>query len=151
MPTQQIGNPTGAYSESVEYPAAQAPGYDYKDAYNSGATTILVNTWVGLDITGSGAHVFGVTKGLHGASGTIVIGIAMETIPAGKVGRIVTEGPANVIAGTGGVTAGDQLVIDSTDDGQLITASTPAVGTVIGMALATAAEGVVIPAWIYKA
>lgn len=152
--TQLIGNASGAYGESLEFPGTQAPQYIYKDAYNAGATTIPASQWVGLDLTGTGVHVFAVTQGLHGGAANSVIGVAIDTIKPGAVGRVCVEGPCTITAGTGGLAAGNQLAIDTnaSHDGQLLAAgATPVVGTIIGMALATIAAGATGPAWLYKA
>lgn len=153
MPGPLIGNAGGAFAETLDTPSAQHPQSVVLDVYNGGTTAIPAQRWVGLDITGTGAHVFAVTQGLHGADADSAIGVSIDTIPAGGVGRVVVYGPALCLIGTGGVTANDMLTPDSsaTYDGGLITGSdTPEVGELIARALTTTAAAAIGSVWVCK-
>lgn len=153
MPGTQIGNAAGAFGESLSYPDSQAPQATVIDAYNSGSSVIPAGAWVAVDTTGTGSHIFGVIKGLHGTSAVLAIGIAQDTIAEGAVGRVVIDGPATALAGAAGVTAGDQVVPSSTsgDDGELVNGSSPAAGTVVGICLESqSTHGGTFPIWVSK-
>lgn len=147
MPDQMIDNPAGAFGPLTAVPPAtggiwpgQGPGSRFVDVLNSGASaTINPGEWVQLDVTGSGTHVFGVIRGVHGGVVAKRLGIAADTILAGGYGRVIVEGPAVGLSGAAGLTAG-QLVVPSTvstDDGCLVAGTTAT--TVVGIALEAAA------------
>jgi hypothetical protein len=155
-----VENPGGAFQQTLEYPLnlvastiTQSPGSQMRVCYNSGATAIKQGAWVRVDVTGTTTHVFGVVGGAHGDTIAQVVGIAVEAIAVGAIGRVVVEGPAAGLAGAAGVTAGNLLSPStvSTDDGQLVVASSPTAGQVIGIALATqATHAGIIPMWVFK-
>jgi hypothetical protein len=155
-----VENPGGAFQESFQYPLdlvastiPQAPGSQFRTVYNSGSAAIKVGQWLRADVTGTTTHVYGVVSGAHGDTINQVLGIAADAIPVGGVGRMVVEGPAAGLAGAAGVSAGNLLSPStvSTDDGQLVAASSPTAGQVIGVALATqATHAGYIPMWVFK-
>jgi hypothetical protein len=78
------------------------------------------------------------------------MGIAIDAIAVGAIGRVAVEGPAIAKGGAAGVTAG-QLVVPSTvstDDGCLVAGTTAT--TVVGIALVTAGAvaGTALPMWV---
>jgi hypothetical protein len=157
MPSKDIDNPQGAFpgtTSATIQGAPGSPGQLYVDAYNSGATAIKANDWVALDVTGTTAHLNGVVRGVHGATINQCIGIAMDAMAVGGYGRICTGGPILGKAGAAGVTAGNLLSPStvSTDDGELVAASSPTAGQVIGLCLQTQATGGgTFFMWVFKA
>jgi hypothetical protein len=157
MPDMQIDNPGGAFQPLVPEPPTtvgglpgQAPATRMVDVLNSGAAAILAGDWVQLDATGTTTHVFGVKRGVHGGTVALRMGIAIDAIAVGAIGRVAVEGPAIAKGGAAGVTAG-QLVVPSTvstDDGCLVAGTTAT--TVVGIALVTAGAvaGTALPMWV---
>jgi len=155
-PTTQIDNPTSAFGQLTTAPGSVGPGVQYVDVENTGASAVIpAGAWVAVDVTGSGTHICGVILGAHGGVLHDVIGIAMDTIKVGAVGRVCTFGPIIALGSTAGISAGDAVTgsTASTDDGCVMTASTPLVGQIIGIALAASAAVVKtpVPVWVRSA
>jgi len=156
MGEEQIGNPAGAFAplSGINVPPG-VPEISYKVLYNSGATAIKQGGWVALDVAGTAGHINGIKAGAHGGVLHDVVGIAMESIAVGAYGKVCVEGPATALGSTAGITTGDQVTgsTASTDDQCVMTASTPLVGQVIGIALETAAAVVdtAVLVWVRSA
>jgi hypothetical protein len=143
MGDQLIENPDAAFAlpnATITTPPG-VPGQTYKVMYNSGAVAILQGGWVALDVAGTAGHINGCKAGLHGGTLNQVVGIALDAIPVGGYGRVCTSGPAAALGSTAGISAGNQVTgsTASTDDQCIMTASTPTVGQVIGIALQASA------------
>lgn len=153
MGTEQIENPSAAFAlpgSAITTPPG-VPGVDYKVMYNSGATAILKGGWVALDVAGTAAHINGIKAGTHGGVLHDVVGIAMDAIAVGAYGRVCVHGPASALGSTAGISTGDQITgsTASTDDQCVMTASTPLVGQVIGIALEASAAVVKTPVLVW--
>jgi hypothetical protein len=156
MPGKDIDNPGGAFpgtTSAAIQGAPGSPGQVYVDCYNSGSVAIKANDWVALDVGNTLAHYNGVVRGVHGATINQCIGIAMDAMAVGGTGRICLMGPVQGKAGAAGVVAGNLLSPStvSTDDGELVAASSPTAGQVIGICLQTQATGGgLFFMWVFK-
>jgi hypothetical protein len=162
MGDQQIDNPAGAFQPldpdtsipTTGVQPGQAPSYRYVNVVNSGAVAIKVGDWVQLDVSGTASvNVFGVKRGVHGGVLANGIGFAMDPIAVNGYGRVITEGPALARAGAAGVASGVQVVGStvSTDDGEVVAASSPSVGQVLGTNVGgTIAAGALFAVWVAK-
>jgi hypothetical protein len=85
-----------------------------------------------LEVTGSG------TVGPAGAASLKSVGVAAFDVASGAKVTVFAGGVQKIVAGTGGVTAGD--IVAAGAAGTVVAIGAGAFGTKIGIALTTAAE-----------
>jgi hypothetical protein len=142
MPSTLITNPTAAFGLST------VDGVEYYVAKN---TTTNATITAGLLVIADNANPGGVKPSLHTSTQAYVIGVAMDTITPGSVGRVQTGGFATVTAGATGTTAGVPVQQDGATDGCVAGITNAAVQATIGVALATTASGNTLTIWVNKA
>lgn len=129
---------------------ANTPNYSDLPFMNYGVTDIPANRAVSIDATnlvGTGTNA-GIGVKVVAADGDVVVGVTMEIIPAGGVGRVRTGGIAPCIA-DGAITAGT-FVDASAQAGNVGYVKAHGAGkATVGIALATsAADDDVVPVLI---
>lgn len=107
--------------------AGYVPLFDDELTYAASAT---ITGGQLLEVTGSG------TVGPAGAASTKVVGVAGFDCSSGDQVTIYTGGVHKLVAGTGGVTAGD--IVAAGAAGTVVAIGAGAFGTKIGIALTTA-------------
>ena len=88
---------------------AQTPNNNDQPFFNYGGTDLPVGIAIALDstnIVGASGSAQGIGVMLAAASGDPVIGVTMETIPAGGYGRVRALGPICAMTADGAITAG---------------------------------------------
>jgi predicted RecA/RadA family phage recombinase len=75
------------------------------------------------------------------ATDVCLLGVAMENIPAGATGRIITDGLTSVLCVSGQCTTIGQAVIGSTTVGAVASSAAPGVGYALGMVVVAACVG----------
>jgi len=91
-----------------------------------------------------------VTKATTGAAAAgTTLGVTVDAIKSGRVGKVVTRGIVDSVPATGSIAAGSPVIADTTTAGNVLAKAAPAVGEVIGWAIA-AASGGVVTIWVQR-
>lgn len=142
MPDTLITNPTGAFG------LATTDGVGYIVAKNTSTNKTIT---AGLLVIADNANPAGILPSLHTSTLAYVIGVALDTVAPGSVGRVQTRGFTTVTAGATGTTAGVPVIQDSATDGCVAGSTTATQQQSIGVALSTTASGNTLTIWVNKA
>lgn len=128
-----ISNPQGAYGTTDLVEKFQPLVMEMVATADIAARTVVtVNT------------VLKVTKATTGAAAAgNSLGVTVDAIKSGRVGKVVVFGPVDNVPSTGAITAGQPVVADTTTAGNVKAKANPAVGECIGFALTDAASNLV--------
>jgi hypothetical protein len=128
-----LNNPVGAHG----YTDLQSRLWKEEALFESSAA-IAARTVVAVGTDGRVA-----TAATDGAA-TSVVGVARRGVDAaGKTTGVVVKGIAEDVLAQGAIAAGALVIRSGTSAGHVASSATPAAGTVIGVAISAAANGVV--------
>jgi predicted RecA/RadA family phage recombinase len=134
MPTTQIANPEGAFGLD------KFSGLDY-ELYESAETSTQIDKGMVVSIDTAGK----ILKATTTVEPRLVIGVALEDIPAGEVGPIATRGVVKSVKAEGAIAANALVQRSGTTAGSVATFTSvaTAIGQVTGVAIAAAASSLV--------
>jgi len=128
-----ISNPQGAYGTTDLVEKFQPITMELVATADIPARTVVtLNTSLKVTKATTGAAAAGTT-----------LGVTVDAIKSGRVGKVVVFGPVDSVPATGSIAAGSPVIADTTTAGNVLAKATPAVGECIGWAVTAAASGVV--------
>ncbi len=129
MSDRQINNPAGAFGLAADFPQAGEP-------YQASAA-VTAKRVVAIGTTGQ------VAVAATNGTAALCIGVSRDAIASGNVGIIIERGIVTGVGADGAITAGLLLKRSATTAGFVAATATPAIGEVIGFAIAASASNVV--------
>jgi len=91
-----------------------------------------------------------ITKATTGAAAAgTTIGVTVDAIGSGKVGRVVVLGPVDNVPADGSIAAGSPVIASTTTAGSVIAKAAPTTGEGLGFAIA-AASGGLVTIWVNR-
>ncbi len=137
MPSAQLVNPQGAFGYSANTPE----GTNVVGTYLSAETTTTIHRGELVSINTSGNILQATTS----VEPRLVIGIAIEEIPAATVGLVCLHGYITSVPANGAISAGGLVGRSATTAGAVdaVTSAAGTQGQSIGVAVTTAASSLV--------